>query len=318
MAMDASYEPTMASPSAPPGPARRTRPSGLGRVARVMFSNKKSAVGVCLFLFFALIAIFAPLIAPYSATSTQFAPNLLPSAQHLFGTTAQGQDVFSQFIYGARTTLIVGVGAGLLATGLSLLIGVTAGYQGGWIDTILNFLSNIFLVLPGLALLILIEAYVHQSSPIFNGLIIGLTGWAWGARVFRAQTMSFARRDFVTAAKLSGASDLRIMVTEIMPNMTSIIASNIMYACLAAILAESGLAFLGLENVSSVSWGTMLYWASQGDAILTGGWWWFIPPGLGIALVGLSLVLMNYAIDQLTNPRLRDLPRVKQRGAKHG
>lgn len=293
--------------------SRSRRPGAIRRVLQIMFSNRKSAVGFCLFLFFVAIAVFAPWLAPYSPTSTQFAPTLAPSAQHLFGTTAQGQDIFSQFLYGARTTLVVGIGAGLLATALSLLIGVTAGYRGGVVDTILNFLSNIFLVLPGLALLILIESYVHNSTPIFNGVIIGLTGWAWGARVFRSQTMSLANRDFVTAAKLTGASDLRVMVMEIMPNMTSIIASNVMYACLAAILAESGLAFLGLENVSSISWGTMLYWSSQGDAILTGGWWWFIPPGLGIALVGLSLVLMNYSIDQLTNPRLRELPKRKKK-----
>lgn len=310
--MARQYEPIA---SAPPTPAKSQdhRQSRLKALSRIMFSNRKSTVGVIIFLFFVLMALFAPLVAPYSPTSTEFSANLSPSFAHLFGTTAQGQDIFSQFVYGARTTLLVGLGAGLLATVLSLLIGITAGYRGGWIDTILNFLSNIFLVLPGLALLILIESYVHQSSPTFNGLIIGLTGWAWGAMVFRSQTMTLAQRDFITAAKLSGASNLRIMVSEIMPNMTSIIASNIMYACLAAILAESGLAFLGLENVNSVSWGTMLYWASQGDAMLTGAWWWFVPPGLGIALVGLSLVLMNYAMDQLTNPRLRDLSRRQRR-----
>ncbi len=287
--------------------------SAVGQVFRIMFSNKKSAVGLCLFLFFVAIAVFAPLLAPYSPTSTQFTASLKPSMAHILGTTAQGQDIFSQFVYGARMTLAIGIGAGLLATALSLLIGVSAGYIGGKVDTVLNFLSNIFLVLPGLALLILIESYVHNSTPLFNGVIIGLTGWAWGARVFRSQTMTLSHRDFVTAAKLSGASDLRVMVTEIMPNMVSVISTNIMYACLAAILAEAGLAFLGLENVSSVSWGTMLYWAEQGDAILTGAWWWFIPPGLGIALVGLSLVLMNYAIDQVTNPRLRQMVQPKKR-----
>ncbi len=310
--MARQYEPIASAPSTP-AKSPTHPPSRLKSLSRIMVSSRKSTVGVIIFLFFVLMALFAPLVAPYSPTSTAFSANLSPSFAHLFGTTAQGQDIFSQFVYGARTTLLVGLGAGLLATVLSLLIGITAGYRGGWIDTILNFLSNIFLVLPGLALLILIESYVHQSSPAFNGLIIGLTGWAWGARVFRSQTMTLAQRDFITAAKLSGASNLRIMVSEIMPNMTSIIASNIMYACLAAILAESGLAFLGLENVNSVSWGTMLYWASQGDAMLTGAWWWFVPPGLGIALVGLSLVLMNYAMDQLTNPRLRELSRRQRR-----
>jgi peptide/nickel transport system permease protein len=188
---------------------------------------------------------------------------------------------------------------------LGLVVGVAAGFLGGVVDTVLNFLVNIFLVLPSLALLIVIESLVKNSTPLLNGVVIGLTGWAWGARVFRAQTMSIAGRDFITAARLSGASDLRIMVTEILPNLMSVLTSNIMYTCLGAILAESGLAFLGLENVQSVSWGTMLFWASQNGATLTGAWWWFVPPGLGIALVGLSLVLMNFAMDRMINPRLR-------------
>jgi peptide/nickel transport system permease protein len=276
----------------------------LARIYRVLSGNPKSLVGAALFLFFLLLAILGPFFAPYNPLSVAFGQSLPPSAQHWLGTTSQGQDILSQFLVGTRTTMVVGIGAGLLATCLSLLVGMTAGYEGGAVDSVLNFLSNIFLVLPGLALLILIESLVHDNSPVFNGLIIGLTGWGWGARVFRAQTLTLRQRDFVTAAKLTGASDLRIMVTEILPNMGPIVASNVMYACLAAILAESGLAFLGLENVAAVSWGTMLYWASQNDAILTGAWWWFIPPGLGIALTGLSLVLMNYAVDELANPRL--------------
>ncbi len=285
-------------------PVKRTRQRNRQRPFTLFFHNSKAVVGLCLFLLFVLIAIFAPVLAPYDPHSTAFAMSL-PSAKHLFGTTNQGQDIFSQFVFGARTTLIVGVGAGILSTVISLLVGVTAGYTGGFVDTVLNFLSNIFLVLPGLVLLILIEALVKGSTPVFNGFIIGLTGWAWGARVFRAQTMSYVNRDFVAAAKLSGASAFRIMTTEIVPNMLSIVAANLMYSCLGAILAESGLAFLGLESGQSISWGTMLYWASEGDANLTGAWWWFVPPGLGIALVGLSLVLMNFAIDEITNPRLR-------------
>jgi peptide/nickel transport system permease protein len=275
--------------------------------------NGKALTGLIIFILFILIAIFANVIAPYDPKASNFDMALSPNAQHWLGTTNTGQDIFSQFIVGARTTIIVGFGAGIIATILGLLFGVTAGYRGGVIDSVLSFLMNLFLVLPGLALLIVIESYVKNSTPYVNGLIIGLTGWAWGGRVFRAQTLSLANRDFIIAAKMSGKSDLNIMFTEICPNMMSIIASNVMYATLGAVLAESGLAYLGLENINSISWGTMLYWASSNGAMLIGAWWWFIPPGLGIGLVGLSLVLMNFAIDTITNPRLSQQKRRKRR-----
>ncbi|WEG11993.1 ABC transporter permease [Pullulanibacillus sp. KACC 23026] len=275
--------------------------------------NGKALTGLIIFIIFVIVAIFANQIAPYNPKATDFMMQLPPSAKHWLGTTNSGQDIYSQFIVGARTTIIVGFGAGIIATILGLLFGVTAGYRGGIVDSILTFLMNLFLVLPGLALLIVIESYVKNSTPYINGLIIGLTGWAWGARVFRAQTLSLANRDFVMAAKMSGKSDLNIMLTEICPNMMSIIASNVIYATLGAVLAESGLAFLGLEDINSVSWGTMLYWSSTNGAMLTGEWWWFIPPGIGIGLVGLSLVLMNFAIDSITNPRLAGQKRRKRR-----
>ncbi|EJY56036.1 binding-protein-dependent transport systems inner membrane component [Alicyclobacillus hesperidum URH17-3-68] len=272
---------------------------------QTFFKNPRSLVGVILFGLFVVIAIFAPLIAPYNPSSTNFNMLQPPSASHIFGTTSLGQDVFSQFIWGTRATLIVGIGAGVLSTIIAVLIGVTAGYLGGVTDSILNAICNIFLVMPGLALLIIIESYVNNSTPYMNGLIIALTGWAWGARVMRSMAMTIASRDYIAAARLSGASTFRIILFEIVPNMTSVIASNVMYACLAAVLAESGLAYLGFENVASTSWGTMLYWSSQNGAMISGAWWWFVPPGLGIALLGTSFALMNFGIDQVTNPRLR-------------
>jgi peptide/nickel transport system permease protein len=294
---------------------KRTKRKLLDRVGflKHFLRNGKALTGLVLFMIFILVAILAQWIAPYDPKNTNFPMNVSPSAAHLFGTTNTGQDIFSQFIYGARTTIIVGFGAGIIATFLGLLFGVTAGYRGGWVDSVLSFLMNLFLVLPGLALLIVIESYVKNSTPYTNGIIIGVTGWAWGARVFRAQTMSLSHRDFVVAAKMSGKSDLNIMFTEIAPNMMSLIAANVIYATLGAVLAESGLAFLGLEDINANSWGTMLYWASQNGAMLTGAWWWFIPPGLGIGLVGLSLVLMNFAIDSITNPRLGSQKRRKRR-----
>lgn len=273
--------------------------------AKTFLRNPKALAGVIIFTFFILMAIFSPLIARYNPQATLFMPNQAPTAQHWLGTTSTGQDVFSQFVLGSRTTLMIGIGAGLLATFLSLLVGVYAGFKGGLVDSLLTALTNIFLVMPVLALLIVIESYVRNSTPLLNGIIIGLTGWAWGARVFRSQTMTLINRDFVVAARLSGMSSLRIMVIEIIPNMLSIVFANLMYACLGAILAEAGLAYLGLESLSSTSWGTMLYWADAGGAMLNGAWWWIVPPGLAIALVGMSFALMNSAVDQMTNPRLR-------------
>jgi peptide/nickel transport system permease protein len=288
------------------------------RAFRSFIKNPRALTGVVIFGIFILIAIFAPLIAPYDPQSTDFMPNAAPNAQHWFGTTNTGQDIFSQFIWGTRTTLTVGVGAAIISTLIAILVGVYAGLMGGVTDSILNMLSNIFLVLPGLALLILIESYVKNTTPLLNGLIIALTGWAWGARVFRSVALSLANRDFIVAARLSGAGSIRIMFAEILPNMTSIISGNLIYSCLGAILAESSLAFLGFENVSSNSWGMILFWAQNNGGIMAGAWWWFVPPGLAIALVGTSLTLMNFAIDQITNPRLNVRKRKKVNALRKG
>ena len=272
---------------------------------RGFFRNGKAVVGFSIFSLFVIIGIFAPLLAPYDPQSTNFAPSLGPSVAHFFGTTNTGQDIFSQFIWGTQTSLIVGVGSSLISTLIGFIIGVYAGYKGGTVDGILNTIMNVFLVMPGLALLILIESYLKSSTPLINGVIIAVTGWAWGARVFRSVAMSITNRDFIVAARLSGAKTWRIMFVEILPNMTSQIASNLIYACLGAILAESSLAYLGFESIASNSWGTILFWAQNGGAMLSGAWWWFVPPGVAIALVGTSLALMNFGIDQITNPRLR-------------
>ena len=285
------------------------------RTLRAFIKNPRAIAGIVILGFFAAIAIFAPLLAHYDPQAPIFFPMQPPSAAHWLGTTSTGQDLFAQFVWGTQTTMMVGIGGGLIMTILGVTIGTYAGYKGGAIDAVLNVITNIFLVLPTLALLIVIESYIRNTTPLINGLIIGLTGWAWGARVFRAQTMSLVGRDFVVAAKLSGQSDLRIMFTEIMPNNFSILASNLMYSCLGSILAEAGLAYLGYENVSANSWGTILYWASAANAMLTGAWWWFVPPGLAIALVGMSFALMNFAIDQITNPRLKAGKRRRNRHA---
>lgn len=292
-------------PGSPPTAKRRRRKGNWSQ----FFHHPRAIVGLCILGFFVLIAVFAPLLAPYNPQANIFLPLQPPSWQHLLGTTNTGQDIFSQFVWGAQTTLMVSLIGGGISLVIGLLMGMYAGYKGGWVDAVLNSLSNIFLVLPSLALLIVIESYVKGTSPFIIGLIIGLTGWAFGARVFRSQTLSLAHRDFVVAAKLSGMSDLRILFGEILPNMSSIVATSLMYGCLGAMLAETGLAFLGYEGMTTSSWGVILYMADGGGAMLSGAWWWFVPPGLAIALVGTSFSLMNFAVDQITNPRLANTKR---------
>jgi peptide/nickel transport system permease protein len=192
---------------------------------------------------------------------------------------------------------------GALATATSILIGVVGGYLGGRTDEGLSVLSNVFLVLPGLPLLILITDYVGSRAVLMIALVITITSWAGPARVLRAQTLSVRSRDFVDAARVSGEPAWRIVMFEVLPNLLPIIASQFVFAVVGGILTEAGLSFLGLG--SSASWGTMLYFAQNAQALSLGAWWWFVPPGLCIALIGAGLSLINFSIDELINPRLR-------------
>ncbi|POB10987.1 MAG: ABC transporter permease [Sulfobacillus thermosulfidooxidans] len=279
--------------------------------------DKRPLVGIIILLIFILGAIFAPWLTPYSPSSTEFTPLAAPSWHHWLGTTSSGQDVWAQFLYGGRISLSVGFFAGFIATALAVILGMLPAYLGGWIDTVMATFTNIMLVIPGLPLLIVITAYVHQTGPVTIALVIGLTGWAWGARILRAQTLSLARRDFVIAARLAGETQWRVLIGEILPNMLSLVVANLVFATIAAILAEASLEFLGLGNPTVITWGTMLYWADAGQALLNGAWWWIVPPGLAIALVGLSLSLINFGVDQVSNPRLR-LNKVKVPKSRKG
>ena len=283
-----------------------TRPTRRGRatLAAVM-RNRKALVGVLILLGFAAMAIFAPAISPGDPNELVARRNLAPSAEHWFGTTGSGQDVFAQTVWGTRQSLGVGIAVGLLTTALSVLIGMTAGYFGGRIDDLLSLFMNVFLIIPSLPLLIVLVGFLGSGGSIYFILVLALTGWAWGARVLRSQTLSLRDRDFVSAAEVSGESRFRIITGEIFPNMTSLVAANMFGATIYAIGAMAALQFLGLGNPSVVSWGTNLYWAQNNGALLTGAWWTVVPSGVSIALVAFAFALTNYAVDEVTNPRLR-------------
>jgi peptide/nickel transport system ATP-binding protein/peptide/nickel transport system permease protein len=270
---------------------------------RALLSDRRAAVGVVLLGAFAAMALFGPLVFGDRLRLLDI-PLQPPSWRHLFGTTGQGQDVLAQTIVGARGTLGVGLVVGVLVTVLGVALGVGAGYAGGRVDDAASVLTNVFLVIPGLPLAIVIAAYL-PPGPWRLALVLTLAGWAWCARVFRAETLSLRHKDFVAAARLAGEPHWRIIAVEILPNMASLVAASFIGTTVYAIGAQVGLEFLGLGDLGAVTWGTNLYWASNDSALLTGAWWTFVPTGACVALVGFSLTLVSFALDEIGNPRLR-------------
>jgi peptide/nickel transport system permease protein len=265
--------------------------------------SKRARFGVGILAVFVLIATIGPWLVG-DATELVGVPLQPPSWQHWLGTTGQGQDVLAQTVVGARSSLVIGFGVGITVVFIGALIGTTAGYFGGWVDDVLVMFINVFLVMPGLPLIVVLAAHL-PPTPMTVAFVLVVTGWAWGARVFRSQAMSLRDRDFVTASKVGGESAVRIIAIEILPNMLPLLASAFIGATVYAIGAQIGLEFLGLGDIERVTWGTNLYWAQNDSALLTGSWWTFVPTGASVALVGFALALVNGAIDEIGNPRLR-------------
>jgi peptide/nickel transport system permease protein len=269
--------------------------------------NPKLRIGLSVVVFFALLALLGPRIAPYGPTETAGPPNQPPSAEYWFGTTTFGEDVFSQFVLGLGTTFQVGIIGGGLATLLGMLIGFVSGYRGGWLDEALNVLTNIVLTIPVLALLVVISAYVKVRGVLIESLFIGLTTWPWAARAIRAQTFTLRTRDFVDLARLSGMSSAKIIVTEIAPNMASYLFMTFILMFGGAILTAATLDFLGLGPTQGISLGTMMNLAVLWSALILKMWWWFVPPGLGITAIVGALYIMNVGLDEVFNPKLREM-----------
>ncbi|MBK8256799.1 MAG: dipeptide ABC transporter ATP-binding protein [Polyangiaceae bacterium] len=270
---------------------------------RAFGRNRKATFGGLILLGFAFMMIFGPLLVQ-DPTAFLGVPHSPPSWEHWLGTTGQGQDVLAQVVVGSRVTLLVGFAVGILVVFVGALVGVTAGYFGGWMDDILSILTNVFLVIPGLPLAVILAAYL-PVGPVSLTAVLVVSGWAWNARVFRSQTLSLRGRDYVAAAVVAGERRFWIITREILPNMASLLVSAFIGTTIYAIGAQVGLEFLGLGDVGKVTWGTNLYWAANDATLLTGSWWILLPTGLCIALVGFALTMLNFAIDEVTNPRLR-------------
>ncbi len=286
--------------------------------------SPKVLIGLGLLGVFLLVAVIGPWIAPYNpgqSFSTTASFPQPPSAAHWLGTTQQQQDVFSQLLWGGRSTVLVAFVAGLVATVLSIIIGVTAGYGGRLADDLLSMLANFFLVLPALPLLIVVFGFLKTSQgghDLLIGLVIAITGWAWGARVLRAMTLSMRNRDYVDSARIAGERGWRIIGFEILPNLTPILASSFLFTVLYGVGTYTALAFLGLVNPNHWSWGGMLFYAQVAGAEQSGYWWLFLPPGIAVALLGTSLALINFGIDEFINPRLRAAGLSRRRARRAG
>jgi peptide/nickel transport system permease protein len=269
--------------------------------------NWKFVLGSSVVLTMLLLAAFGPLLTTHKPLEFSGPTQQPPSSEYWFGTTSFGQDVYAQFVYGLRAAFLVGAVGGGIAFLVGSAVGFTAGYRGGWIDDLLNMLTNVVLVIPTLAILIIVAAYMNVHSYATEALLIGLTSWPWAARAVRAQTFSLKTRDFVDIARLSGRNTRQIITTEIAPNMSSYLFMMFILLFGGAILIGASLDFLGLGPSTSVSLGLMMNSAFLSSALLLGIWWWFLPPGLGIVAIVGGLYVMNVGLDEIFNPKLREL-----------
>jgi len=281
----------------------------LRAVGQAVLGNRKAAAGACLLAVCLVMAAVPQWIAPGDPNAEMFAPGQGPSAANWLGTTSYGQDIFAQFIWGARVSMLIAVVAGMLSTVLSALVGVTAGYLGGWADDVLALVMDVFLVIPTFPLVVVLAAYSKSGGTAMIVAVLVATGWSYGARQLRAQVLSLRNREFLTAARLRGEPNWRIITFEILPNMVSLLVANFLSASIYAILTAAGLQFIGLGDVNTDSWGTMLYWAQNNEALQAGIPLWAVAPGLGIAMLGGAFALLNYAFDEISNPTLRNVRR---------
>lgn len=278
-------------------------------------TSPKFIVGSILVLVIVLFAIIAPFFTqnPRSTANDALQP---PSAEHWLGTTKLGNDVFAQLAIGAQGSLLVGIVASTIAIVLSLLFGVLAGYLGGWREDGLALITNVMIVIPGLPLVMVIASFVPQRTWQLVAIFLGITSWAGAAYVLRLQTRSLRTRDYVAASKVAGERSFRVILVEIMPNLLPLLTAQFLFALIFAILGEAGLSYLGLGPTDAITWGTILNDAQSGQALGRGAWWWFVPPGIMIALLGAGLALINFAIDEVINPKLRNAPEAARRVRK--
>lgn len=279
--------------------------SRVNNCMKFLRQNLKFTIGVSIFVIVIFSCAAAPLLTSYDPVERIAGQHEHPSFQHILGTTQLGRDVFSQTLYGGRTSIVVGILAASITLVLAMVVGICAGYFGGVVDNIIATLINIVMVIPNVPLILVMASMLGKISPIYIGLIIGLTSWAWGARVIRSQTMSIRTREFVYASETLGETKFRRLFFEVMPNMMSILSSLFVGTVIYAIMAEATLEFLGFGDPLSTTWGVMLFNAQNSAALRVGAWWELLGPCLGLVMLGAGLTLINFSIDEISNPKLK-------------
>jgi peptide/nickel transport system permease protein len=304
-----TVEPVVEQVDAPPGLRVGSAPPVRGRREWLYFAsrNSKLVIGFAVVALALALAVVGPWLTDADPFEFGFGTGQPPSSDNWLGTTAPGQDVFAQLVHGLRASFIVGALSAAIAACIGMAVGFLAGYKGGVVDEILSVLTNVVLVVPTLAVLIIVAAYLSVRGLVTEALLIGATSWPWAARAIRAQTFSLASRDFVSLARLSGARGGRVIVREIAPNMASYLVLVFILLFGGSILTAAFLDFLGLGPTNAMSLGVMMNNAVVSSALPLGMWWWFVPPGLAVMAVVGGLYVMNVGLDEIFNPRLREL-----------
>lgn len=277
---------------------------------RRFFSIGKVQIGLAIIALFTITAILGPWFSDAVLGLTPQDVDYMeltggpPSAAHWLGTTSQGQDVLSWMLHGTRTSMLVGFASAVIGTVLTVVIGAWAGFSGGLVDRVLNGAILVFGNFPTFALLFIVAAAFQNANWILVAVVIGGIEWAGGARQIRAQTMSLRGRDFTTALRTLGESRARIILVEVMPHLLGVISPLFLGLIAAGVTQQAALAFLGIGNPSEPSWGLMINWAMTQNALFRGLWWWFVPPGLALCLIGFATTMINFGLDEITNPTL--------------
>jgi len=282
---------------------------------KVFGRNRPGMLGAFLLASSLFLAIFAPWLTPHKPTDTMRDANgkamtfASPAEHGPLGTDDAGRDVWTGLVYGSRISLMVGFVAGLLSMVIGSLLGILAGYFGGWVDNLLMRATDVLLVIPDIPLTLILVASVRQlnlgvSPLVILILVIGLLYWTSTARLIRSQVLTIKERQFVARARAIGAGHAHIILKHIIPQVMPLIVANTVLIVSTAILVESGLAFLGLGDPTQPSWGTMINFAFDRNAITNGAWWFYLPPGLAIVWVSLGCVLLGNVLEEMLNPRL--------------
>ncbi len=278
---------------------------------RIFVRNRVGRAGLIIlavFMFMALASFFLPLCGPMYDPMTGIDPDIKvatpPSLTHFLGTDNVGRDIFAQLLEGAKVAFIVGLSAAFFSIVLGTVVGMVAGYAGGWLDAVLMRLADIIMVMPSLVILLILASLFGQFNIWLIVLIIAILRWPAVSRVIRSQTLSLKQRPFIEASRVAGASHLRIIFRHIMPNVLPLAFLYMTFRVTAAILVEAALSFLGFGDPSQVSWGMMLQWVWKSGHMFQAPYW-LLPPGLSISLLTLGFYLIGRAMDEVLDPRLR-------------